>query len=231
MKNLNIVVSHYNEDINWVNELDYPVFIYSKTIKSEKNIKLQKNNIGNEATSYLEYIVDNYDNLSDWVYFCHGHNESYHQNHPNNFLIKNINLNKIEDGYLNTNNYYNKINKDKTETILTNIQTVDNKPFLIIKDFFEIFLNNFFEMPSFFDSYACAQFFVKKELVRSNDVLFYKKCLEWFYNGESELFDKKWNVGKNIYSSRVFEWLWYFIFTKKNVVKIVKLDNYFNYER
>lgn len=231
MKNLNIVVSHYNEDINWANELDYPVFIYSKTIKSEKNIKLQKNNIGNEATSYLEYIVDNYDNLSDWIYFCHGHNESYHQSYPNDFLIKNIDLNKIEDGYLNTNNYYNKINKYKTETILTNIQTVDNKPFLIIKDFFEIFLNNFFEMPSFFDSYACAQFFVKKELVRSNDVLFYKKCLEWFYNGKSEFFDKKWNVEKNIYSSRVFEWLWYFIFTKKNVEKIVKLDNYLNYER
>ena len=66
------VISHYNEDITWLKKLPCDYIVYSKT-KADDKIVLQDKNIGNESSSYLEYIVENYDNLHEWTCFFHGH--------------------------------------------------------------------------------------------------------------------------------------------------------------
>lgn len=76
MKNetmLEIAISRYSEDLNWVNPIseNCKCTIYNKGGELQvPNIKL--NNIGRESHTYLYHIVHNYDNLSDYTIFVQG---------------------------------------------------------------------------------------------------------------------------------------------------------------
>jgi hypothetical protein len=70
-----MVVARYNEDLNWLKDINIPHVIYNKGEDDlpdglENVIKLE--NVGREAQTYLQYIVDNYNELPDKVYFCQG---------------------------------------------------------------------------------------------------------------------------------------------------------------
>ena len=80
--NVTVVVAHYNENIDWLKNIKYNVTVISKIgIPSETG-----KNRGNEASSYLEYIIQNYNNLSDYTIFIHGHQSDWH--HKTNMDIK-----------------------------------------------------------------------------------------------------------------------------------------------
>lgn len=65
-KNYKIVVARYNEDPwSWLPKDDY-VIVYNKALGGDLP------NIGREAHTYLTYIVENYDNLPDVVFFTQG---------------------------------------------------------------------------------------------------------------------------------------------------------------
>lgn len=81
MEKNNLVVAHCHEDIDWINRVDrslYNIILVSKT-RVDADI-FQQQNIGNEASAYLEYIVKYYDDLPRFSVFVHGHEYSYHQN-------------------------------------------------------------------------------------------------------------------------------------------------------
>jgi hypothetical protein len=61
-----IVVSRYKEDTTWIEGYPY-VKIYNKHSGSNK-----LPNIGRESHTYLHYVVENYDNLPDRVFFTQG---------------------------------------------------------------------------------------------------------------------------------------------------------------
>jgi len=72
-----IVVSTYKEDISWVNTLNnIGKIIYSKNngvvngVINEEIITID--NIGREAQTYIQYILDNYENLPNLVIFSQG---------------------------------------------------------------------------------------------------------------------------------------------------------------
>ena len=67
-----IVIAHYNEDLSWINNLNIPYSIYThdNSLLTHNNIFVEKNK-GNEATLYLKYIIDNYNNLPDKILFVH----------------------------------------------------------------------------------------------------------------------------------------------------------------
>lgn len=223
--NFDIVIAHYNENLDWTKDIN-PAFLH---IYSKSNLDT-KLNIGNEATAYLEFIVDNYENFkgkeNEYVYFCHGHNESGHQDYSNKFIIDNINITKI-DGFLNVNNYYNIIDGEKTVTLLKYENITDNKPYRILIDFFNTFFKKYKTLPKIISAYSSAQFFVNKGLILNNSKNFYQECLDWFYSGEADKLDKKYNASNSVYSSRCFEWLWFYIFVGHNQEKIIKLEDYF----
>lgn len=232
---IDIVVSHYNEDIEWLKNLNTEcnIKVYSKILQSEDSINYQivrqPFNIGNEASSYLQYIVDNYDRIPNIVYFCHGHNSSFHQDYDNQFIIKNIDIHKV-NGFLNINNYYNIIDNNKTETLLKNQGLNDNKPYRILIDVFDEFFSKYKTLPDEMSAYSSAQFFVTRDLIKSNTKEFYQECLDWFYSGYSLRLDQKYNEQPNVYSSRAFEWMWFFIFTNEKREKIINLTDFFKNE-
>lgn len=58
-----IVVAKYREDTTWAEK-------YSEVVIIEKGVDMA--NYGREASSYLYYIIRNYNNLSDYTIFCQG---------------------------------------------------------------------------------------------------------------------------------------------------------------
>lgn len=79
--NLEIVVSRYNEKLEWLKDEpfnEYPVIIYNKGPNDNyykapnivKTVPLE--NVGREGHTYLYHIIHNYDNLSDITVFLPG---------------------------------------------------------------------------------------------------------------------------------------------------------------
>jgi hypothetical protein len=71
-KDLEVVVARYNEDVDWVKNLNYGVTVYNK--HAEDNELFSKNlpNVGREGHTFFYHIVNNYDNLADYVAFVQG---------------------------------------------------------------------------------------------------------------------------------------------------------------
>lgn len=64
-KTAKLVVAKYKEDVSWLEEIKIPYIIYDKS-------NGQYPNIGREAETYIRFIIDNYDNLPDHIFFVQG---------------------------------------------------------------------------------------------------------------------------------------------------------------
>lgn len=66
------VISRFNENLDWVNELKISYLIYNK---GENNIHFPSTllpNTGREGNTYLTYIIKNYNNLPEEIAFLQG---------------------------------------------------------------------------------------------------------------------------------------------------------------
>ena len=85
---IEIVVSRYNEELNWLNDepfSKYPVICYNKGVNENYKIKNMKKsvklaNVGRESHTYLYHIIQNYDNLADITIFLPGSADSKEYN-------------------------------------------------------------------------------------------------------------------------------------------------------
>ena len=68
---MHIVISRYNEDVEWVKNLKCSYTLFNKGEDSiPDSIKLS--NVGREAHSYIHYILQNYNNLDNFTLFLQG---------------------------------------------------------------------------------------------------------------------------------------------------------------
>ena len=73
--NYQVVVARYNESTDWLSMFKPSrVHIYNKgdTISNSPYNVVQLPNVGREAHTYLQFVVDNYDKLPDVVFFTQG---------------------------------------------------------------------------------------------------------------------------------------------------------------
>lgn len=77
------VISRYQEDLKWVDNLKTPVLIYNKGEYLEGVINIP--NVGRESGTMLLYIIENYNNLPDNVTFLQG-DPFYHFKHTIEFI-------------------------------------------------------------------------------------------------------------------------------------------------
>jgi hypothetical protein len=85
---LEIVTSHWKEDLSWLLESKWPVNLIDKE-GADPSPFVPKHvipNKGHEASAYMKYIIENYDNFPDHVAFIHGHETSHHQCHDRSLL-------------------------------------------------------------------------------------------------------------------------------------------------
>ena len=168
--NINCVVSRYKKNTDWVYTLQRinKFYIYDKeTPENEYNIPVNK---GNEASVYLKYIVDNYDNLPDFTLFIHDDERSWHHTgsvrHRYNDALKSKKL------------FYN-LNKKYLEDI-TKHRWYDEILIWYDKYIEKYIPRNRLPKQNWTKGYkGCAQFLVHKSLITNLPVEFYKDLYDW----------------------------------------------------
>lgn len=166
-----IVCSKYNKNTDFLKEIP---------IQSEVIDKTRVPNKANEATTYLHYIIERYDDLPENVIFIHDENESWHHEGK---ITDNIHrwIDEYERG---GRKYYslNHLDFDYTDTMKR-----DNPAF-------QSFWNETMK-PAVGDletakcdgSKCCAQFIVSREKIREKPKSFYQNMYDWLIkntNGE-----------------------------------------------
>lgn len=68
-KSLVVVVNHYQHDTSWVSRLNHPAVVYNKNPNETHLFELNLPNLGFDTIVYFRYIIDNYDNLPDYICF------------------------------------------------------------------------------------------------------------------------------------------------------------------
>jgi hypothetical protein len=71
-KQVKVVVARYNENLKWIEPLIDICVIYNKGVDDIPYEYKRLPNVGKEGESYLRYIIDNYDDLPDYVAFTQG---------------------------------------------------------------------------------------------------------------------------------------------------------------
>lgn len=191
-----ILTCHYNENLFWLNNINYPFIIASKKV-ADKTLYIPFNK-GNEASCYLKYIIKYYDNLPEFTLFIHGHYMDWHQLKPLDSIINNL---KFDKEYLNINN----IGIDDRKQCKTDPKFNDFKR--VWKDIFQDELSEIND--EFFDK-CCAQFLVHRNRIRLRSKQFYINILDYIIK-----YDKDGHDGVVGYS---LEYIWHYIFGEKNII-------------
>ena len=166
---MNIVVSRYNKKVDWVYRLkgDNKIFIYDKeTPENPYNIPVNK---GNEASVYLKYIIDNYDNLSTYTFFIHDDEYTWH--HYGSIV------DKFDEAVRSNKMYYNINDNCVLGSILTNEWYSD------ILEWYKLYVENYIHMDTLpnkdwtLNYRGSAQFLVNKSLITNLPKKFYEKFL------------------------------------------------------
>jgi hypothetical protein len=63
-----VVISKYNENVEWIKKLKHPYIIYDKSSNPVAG-SIPLKNVGREAETFLYHIISNYDNLDDVTVF------------------------------------------------------------------------------------------------------------------------------------------------------------------
>ena len=66
------VIARYNEDVSWVRDLKCDYIIYNKNESEASLFEHNLPNVGREGHTFFTYIINNYDNLPEYVCFLHG---------------------------------------------------------------------------------------------------------------------------------------------------------------
>jgi hypothetical protein len=75
MKKYDLVIARYNEDLNWINQLNLDninLCIYNKGINNIDFSYRSLKNIGGDTHTIITHIVENYNNLPEYLIFVQG---------------------------------------------------------------------------------------------------------------------------------------------------------------
>ena len=75
-----IVTSHWREDLAWLGRSKWPVTLVDKEGAAPTSLEATwiLPNKGREASAYLKFIIESWENLPEWVAFLHGHEDAWH---------------------------------------------------------------------------------------------------------------------------------------------------------
>jgi len=212
MKNItNIVVARYKKDVDFVYKINdnknINVMIYDKETPSNKyNIPVNK---GNEASVYLKYIIDYYDELTDFTFFIH--DEEYAWHHSGSII------DKYKEAVASKKLFYN-INDKCCWNIPHSIKGYHGKDIYDnFMNWYNIFIESYIpisKVPNNIDFIyghnGSAQFLVHKDLIRLFPKEFYMNLYNWIINTELP----------NYISGRYLEWTWHlYWFIYPNYIK------------
>jgi hypothetical protein len=163
-----IIIARYKEDTSWISKFDKikMIYVYEKENSSNEPYNIPKNK-GSEASAYLRYIIDNYNNLPNHLVLLHCHEFSWHHDDSIIDLID-INIGK-EIEYVN-------INSPRCVMIFNENDQMFNN---FIKDYIEPAVGSLIIYSNIQGNTGCAQFIISKERILNHSLLFYENIYNW----------------------------------------------------
>jgi hypothetical protein len=193
-KQVELVVSRYNEDLEWLkNEpyTKYDVIVYNKgpnyDFYKAPNIKkiIQLENVGREGHTYLHHIIHNYADLPDLTVFLPGSLQLEHKTNSATSIFE-----QIPNRSKSIMTCYGNIYSTEKDFILDDYAGSDENNSRLVKDgtleqsehrpFGNWFVHHFGEEAKY--KYNCKTFYgvlsVSKEDIQKNTIDYYKKFYE-----------------------------------------------------
>lgn len=174
----NLVIARYNEDIEWVKNINFSYIIFNKG--EDINIPHSKlPNIGREADTYLNYIVNNYNNLSEYTILSQGNPFE----HCKDFINKINSFNGGEDLIF------------LSDWIVE--EDINGFPYATEYDLFNNFLKlRINEKIEGFKFPAGAQYIVHKNLITSKTLEWWEFCYQIFKQNDKSAwtFERFWPI-------------------------------------
>ena len=152
---LTVVIGHYQEDLNWLKQLKHKHVIYNKNPEKEGKYHFDLPNYGWDTIVYLTYIIDNYNNLPDFV--CFSQDDPF--GHSKDFITE-VNNFDGSTQFLSLGKNYVRDNEDLVKLTKKYADSVNIKYSKVLK-----FISG-------------AQCIVSKELILKNSKEFYEKIRE-----------------------------------------------------
>jgi hypothetical protein len=194
----NIVVSRYKRDVDWVYKIKdniNKILIYDKENQDNKyNIPVNK---GNEASVYLKYIIDHYDNLPEYTFFIHDEEFAWH--HSGSVVDKYREAVESKKLYYNIND--NAFMSEEYIIVAVHSIVVWN----CFWEWYNVLIEHYIpknKLPNidFTRNYrGSAQFLVNKKLILNFPKQFYQNLYDWIITTELD----------NALSGRFLEWTWH----------------------
>ena len=198
-----LLVAHYNDNsyLNFVNQIKskYDVVIYdkSRSIESEDFDVVHMQNIGREAYAYIKYIIDNYENLSDFNIFIQDDIDN-HVHNKNDFI-------KFCDDHIKNGKdfglYPCRYRKGGSGPIIK--RTIKNgincrgMKELPARDSVKLFCEKFnISLPDIYSTWTCAHFIVSRKRILKHKKEFYSSILDWLpsHNKNDFILEHVWHL-------------------------------------
>jgi len=220
VKQKNIVVARYNENLNWLLPYIDLCTVYNKghdDIINFKNV-FKLPNVGRESHTYLYHIINNYENLSTNVVFIQGNNDDDTKRNglPDVYLIdkqrwgdqpkscNNIDIylekdifwvNNLRPSLLYCGKKYGKV--DLSAKWLSNLRDSDET----LKSFFNKYIkSDSLNLPEIFYWFEKAQFTCPRDNILCNSKDYYEKLINIISDHNNPI------------EGHYFERCWYYIF-------------------
>lgn len=186
MDNFEIVIAHYNEDLKWLEKYDIEprkIKVYSKGRPPNiQCINFGLPNVGREAHTYLQYIINNYNNLPNIVFFTQA-DVSDHTTNIDKLVLESINLdvNKFSSNIItNYRKFINGLTSDyRLPDNYLDHSKIGVEPSKYRGDeWFRLFVSNEVNVYEPMTIYWHAIFSVRREAIHSRPIEYYKFLLE-----------------------------------------------------
>lgn len=66
---LKVIICHFEKDLSWTSDLKHPYVVYNKNPANNGKFDVDMPNVGFDTVAYLKYVIDNFENLPDYVCF------------------------------------------------------------------------------------------------------------------------------------------------------------------
>lgn len=194
-----IILTHCNDNsnINWISMyFPFPLATYSKGVDVPTH--------GEEASTFLKFIIDNYDNLPQSIVFLHGQKDAWY--HIFYYTSKIIYKSLEEPNFGEKYPYVNFNIVDYDDRILGINPAMNLLAEVWDKNFRSYFKK---DCPKYVRHLCCSQFIVQRYAIEKIPLETFKK---WYELSINENYD-------SILIARVFEYIWHMIFGLPDVVK------------
>ena len=179
-----VVVAHFKENLEWLNDICDHCIVYDKgkclcatSSKFKKVISIR--NFGREGDTYLTYIIDNYPNFPDYVFFTQG-------NISDHVIPLDILTNKVTEIVSGTEKSIPRYIGFNTSVgvggwgTIRGFRDIYHHP-LPLKQMFDKVYDN---PPEIFKCNYCGVFMVSKEAILFHSKKFYETLYDWMLINE-----------------------------------------------